>query len=174
MTANAEDRSAEFPSAADAAGALDLLLSAAALGTTRMLRPDAATLRLALGLARRPQTFARRMSGLTAELAKIAIGDSQVAPGKRDRRFRDPEWTSNPLLRRAMQAYLAAGQTADALLSDAELSWRDSERIKLLALNVNAAASPSNNPLVNPAAFRAARESGGRSALRGARALVAD
>src|ERR1700733_14567370 len=174
MTANAEDRSAEFPSAADAAGALDLLLSAAALGTTRMLRPDAATLRLALGLARRPQTFARRMSGLTAELAKIAIGDSQVAPGKRDRRFRDPEWTSNPLLRRAMQAYLAAGQTADALLSDAELSWRDSERLKLLALNVNAAASPSNNPLINPAAFRAVRESGGRSALRGARALVAD
>src|ERR1700728_3964124 len=126
MTANAEDRSAEFPSAADAAGALDLLLSAAALGTARMLRPDAATLRLAVGLARRPQTFARRMSGLTA----------------------------------------------DALLSDAGLSWRDSERIKLLALNVTAAASPSNNPLVNPAAFRALRESGGRSALRRARAVV--
>src|ERR1700684_1648753 len=98
MTANAEDRSAEFPSAADAAGALDLLLSAAALGTTRMLRPDAATLRLAPRVARGPQTFARRMSGLTAELAKIAIGDSQVAPGKRDRRFRDPEWGSDAVL----------------------------------------------------------------------------
>jgi polyhydroxyalkanoate synthase len=174
MTANDQDRSEQAPSAADAAGALDLLLSAAALGTSRMLRPDAATLRLGLALARRPQTFAQRMGGLTAELAKIAVGDSQVAPGKKDRRFRDPEWTSNPLLRRAMQAYLAAGQTADALLSDAQLSWRDSERLKLLALNVNAAAAPSNNPLVNPAAFRALRESGGRSALRGARALVAD
>ena len=73
-----------------------------------------------------------------------------------------------------MQAYLAAGQTADALLSDAELNWRDQERIKLLALNVKAAASPSNNPLINPAALRELRESGGRSALRGARALVAD
>src|SRR5580704_12968361 len=155
MTANDQDRSEQAPSAADAAGALDLLLSAAALGTSRMLRPDAATLRLGLALARRPQTFAQRMGGLTAELAKIAVGDSQVAPGKKDRRFRDPEWTSNPLLRRAMQAYLAAGQTADALLSDAELSWRDSERLKLLALNVNADASPSDNPLVNPAACRA-------------------
>jgi polyhydroxyalkanoate synthase subunit PhaC len=173
MTANPADRPDEFP-AADAAGALDLLLSAAALGTTRLFRPDAATLHLALALARRPQTIARRAGGLAAELAKIVAGDSQIAPSKRDRRFRDREWTSSPLLRRAVQAYLAAGQTSDALLSDAELSWRDQERMKLLVLNVKSAASPSNNPLINPAALRALRETRGRSALRGARALVAD
>jgi polyhydroxyalkanoate synthase subunit PhaC len=176
MTASPPDGAAEFQAAdaADAAGALDLLLSAAALGTARLLRPDAATLRLALRLARRPDAVAQRAGALAAELAKIIAGDSQITPGNRDRRFRDPAWSRSPLLRRIVQAYLAAGQTAEALLSDAELSWRDSERMKLLSLNVNAAASPSNNPLLNPAALRAFRETGGLSAVRGARALVAD
>jgi polyhydroxyalkanoate synthase subunit PhaC len=175
MTATPPGEPAEAAeSAADAAGALDLLLSAAALGTTRLLRPDAAALRAALRLARRPQTVAQRAGSLTAELARIAAGGSQLAPGTRDRRFRDPAWTQNPLLRRIVQAYLAAGQTADALLSDAELDWRDSERLKLLILNVQAAAAPSNNPLISPAALRAFRETGGLSAVRGLRALVAD
>jgi polyhydroxyalkanoate synthase subunit PhaC len=159
---------------ADAAGALDLLLASAALGTSRLLRPDAAALHLALQLARRPQTVALRAGSLAAELAKVATGASQITPGKRDRRFSDPAWSQNPLLRRLVQAYLAAGQTAEALLSDAELSWRDSERMKFLSLNVTAAASPSNNPLINPAALRELRQTGGLSVLRGARALLAD
>jgi polyhydroxyalkanoate synthase len=173
MTASPADQQTEFP-AADAAGALDLLLSAAALGSARLLRPDAAAVRLALRLARRPQTVAGRAGSLATELAKIVAGHSQIAPGTRDRRFRDPAWSRNPLLKRAVQAYIAAGQTTEALLSDAELSWRDSERMKLLSLNVNAAASPSNNPLINPAALREFRQTGGLSALRGLRALVAD
>jgi len=170
---DAADEAAAFPEA-DAAGALDLLLASAALGTSRLLRPDAATLHLAVQLARRPQTVARRAGSLAAELTKIAAGSSQITPGKRDRRFSDPAWSQNPLLRRLVQAYLAAGQTAETLLSDAELGWRDSERIKLLSLNVTAAASPSNNPLINPAALRELRQTGGRSAVRGARALLAD
>jgi polyhydroxyalkanoate synthase subunit PhaC len=176
MTASPSDDSAEAraASAADAAGALDLLLSAAALGALRTIRPDAATLRLGLQLARRPQTVAGRLGSLAGEFAKIATGGSQIAPAKRDRRFRDPAWNSNPLLKRAVQVYLAAGQTAEALLSDAELSWRDSERLKLLFLNVNAAAAPSNNPLINPAGWDELRKTRGLSALRGLRALAED
>jgi polyhydroxyalkanoate synthase subunit PhaC len=170
------DRDDEFSAAdaAGAAGALDLLLSAAALGPARTFRPDAATLHLALGLARRPQTVARRVGSLAEELVKIAAGDSQLTPPKRDRRFRDPAWSRNPLLRRAVQAYLATGQTAEALLSDAGLSWRDSERLKFITLNATAAAAPSNNPLINPAGWQEFRQTGGRSAVRGIRALAAD
>jgi hypothetical protein len=47
-----EDLAAE---AADAAGGLDLLLTDAALGITRRLRPDSSLLRLAPWLAHRPR-----------------------------------------------------------------------------------------------------------------------
>jgi len=173
MTATPPDEPPEVR-AADAAGALDLLLSAAALGAMRTIRPDVTTLRLALQLARHPQAVAGRLGSLATEFARIAAGDSQITPSKRDRRFADPEWSRSPLLRRAVQAYLAAGQTADELLSDAELSWRDRERLKLLTLNVNAAAAPSNNPLINPAGWHELRKTRGLSAVRGLRALAGD
>ena len=106
--ASAADESAESE-AAEAAGALDLLLADAALGVARRFRPDAASLRLAARLARRPQTVARQARLLAAELGQIATGNSTIAAAPRDRRFADPAWHDNPLLHRAVQAYLAAG-----------------------------------------------------------------
>jgi hypothetical protein len=65
-------------------------------------------------LARRPRTTGRRLGALAAELARIGIGTSTVAPSKRDRRFADPAWSGNPLLRRVVQAYLATRKTLEA------------------------------------------------------------
>jgi polyhydroxyalkanoate synthase subunit PhaC len=172
-SASPADESAEF-AAADAAGALDLLLSDAALGVARRFRPDAATLRLAAALARRPRTVARRAGLLAAELGKIAAGNSPIAAPRRDRRFADPAWHDNPLLNRAVQAYLAAGQTAEALLADAELNWRDNERLKFQLENLIAVAAPSNNPIISPVAWKALIDTGGLSAIRGIRALLSD
>src|ERR1700722_2293846 len=135
---------------AEVAGALDLLLSDAALGMLRRFRPDAATLRLATALARRPQTVARRARSLAAELGPGAAGRSAITASPRDRRFAAPAWHENPLLKRAVQAYLAAGQAAGALLADAELDWRDNERLSFLLTNLLAAAAPSNNPVISP------------------------
>src|SRR5690242_19041977 len=69
--------------------------------------------KLAVALARRPDTTGRRMGGLATELARIGAGTSSLAPATRDRRFADPAWMQNPLLRRIVQAYLAAGRTAE-------------------------------------------------------------
>jgi polyhydroxyalkanoate synthase len=160
--------------AAEAAGALDLLLSDAALGIWRLFRPDSSVLRFAAQLARRPKVTGGTVALLAMELRKIVSGDSAVAPQRRDRRFADPAWTENPLLRRAMQAYLASAQAAEGLLATAELDWRDSERVKFLLSNLIAAAAPSNNPFISPAAWKAAIDSGGLSAVRGVRALAAD
>jgi len=160
--------------AVDAAGGLDLLLTDAALGMLRRLRPDGSLLRLAAGLARRPGVVAGRTAALGVELARIAMGQSQKAPGKRDRRFADPAWTSNPLLRRTVQAYLAAGQSAEALLDGAELGWRDDTRLRFGLTNLIAAAAPSNSPLLNPAGWKALADSRGGSAVRGLRAFVSD
>jgi polyhydroxyalkanoate synthase len=160
--------------AGDFAGALDLLLTDGALGVLRRLRPDAAALRLAVSLAGKPELVSQQAAALAAEFALIARGRSQVAPDRKDRRFADPAWTHNPVLRRAMQAYLAGSQAAEALLAGAELEWRDSERLRFLLTNLIAAAAPSNNPLLSPQAAKALLDTGGASAVRGLRALLTD
>jgi len=164
----------DFEEAVDAAGGLDLLLTDAALGITRRLRPDSSVLRLAAALARRPALVGREAARLGTELGRIAAGRSQVAPGPRDRRFADPAWAGNPLLHRSVQAYLAAAASAETLVAGAELAWRDDTRLKFLLSNLVAAAAPSNNPALSPAAWKALIDSGGGSAARGLRALATD
>ncbi len=164
--------------AVDAAGGLDLLLTDAALGVMHRLRPDSSLLRLAGELARRPGLVGRQAARLGSELGRIAVGRSAVTPGMgtgpRDRRFADPAWTGHPLLRRSVQAYLAAAQAAEALVAGAELGWRDDTRLRFLLANLIAAAAPSNNPLLSPAAWKALIDTGGGSAGRGLRALATD
>jgi polyhydroxyalkanoate synthase subunit PhaC len=160
--------------AIDAAGGLDLLLTDAALGLWQRLRPDSSLLRLAAGLARRPGLAAGQAARLGTEFGRIAVGRSALAPAPRDRRFADPAWTGNPVLRRSVQAYLAAARSAEALVASAELGWRDDTRIRFLLSNLIAAAAPSNSPLLSPAAWKAAIDTGGGSAVRGLRALASD
>ena len=161
--------------AADATAApLDLLLTDAATGMLRRVNPGGSGLRLAAALAGRPRLVAGRGRQLLGELARVAVGSSQVAPARRDRRFADPGWTGNPLLRRAMQAYLAGAQTAEGLVAEAGLDEKDSERIGFVLTNLIDALAPSNNPLLNPAAAKAAIDTGGGSALRGLRHFLAD
>jgi polyhydroxyalkanoate synthase len=160
--------------AGELAGALDLLLTDGALGALRRFRPDGSVWRLAANLAARPGLLAGQAANLGAELARIAGGSSQVAPDRRDRRFADPAWSENPLLRRAVQAYLTVAQAATDTLAGAELDWRDDERLKFVLTNVIAAAAPSNNPLLNPAGLKAALDTGGVSVVRGIRALIHD
>ncbi|HUL27354.1 MAG TPA: alpha/beta fold hydrolase, partial [Streptosporangiaceae bacterium] len=164
----------DFADVADATPALDLLLSDAALGIMRRFRPGGSTIRLGLGLARRPWTVTRRSAALAGELGKIAIGRSAVAPGPRDRRFADPAWMGNPFLRRILQAYLAGGALAEELLADADLGWRDGERVGFVVHNLVDAAAPSNNPLLSPAMWKALVDTGGLSAVRGLRAFASD
>jgi alpha/beta hydrolase fold len=115
--------------AADAAAApLDLLLTDAALGVLNRVNPGGSGLRLAAALAARPRLVASRTRNLLGELTRIAAGTSQIEPSRRDRRFTDPGWAGNPLLRRVLQGYLAAAQTAEGLAQDADLDWADTER----------------------------------------------
>ena len=169
------DTDSTGPAAADAAAApLDLLLTDAATGMLRRVNPGGSGLRLAAALAARPRLVAGRGRRLLGELARIAVGTSQVQPSRRDRRFADPGWAGNPLLRRTMQAYLAAAQTAEGVVAEAGLDEADSERVGFVLTNLVDALAPSNNPLLNPAAAKAAIDTGGGSVLAGLRHFVAD
>src|SRR5215831_9590892 len=139
--------------AAEAVSApLDLLLTDAAFGALSRLNPGGSGLRLAMKLAARPRLVAGRGRQLLAEMARIVAGTSRVQPSRRDRRFADPGWAGNPLLRRVMQAYLAAAETAGGLAADADLDWADTQRVGWVLENLLDAMAPSNNPVLNPAA----------------------
>lgn len=70
----------------------------------------------------------------------------RVQPSRRDRRFADPGWAGK--LRRAMQAYLAAAQTAEGVVAEAGLDEKDAERVGFVLTNMIDALAPSNNPLL--------------------------
>ena len=170
-----DDTDSTRSAAAEAAAApLDLLLTDAATGMLRRLNPGGSGLRLAAALAVRPRLVAGRGRDLAAELARIAMGTSPVQPSRRDRRFADPGWAGNPLLRRTMQAYLASAQAAEGVVAGAELDQADSERVGFVLTNLIDALAPSNNPLLNPAALKAAVDTGGGSILAGLRHFAAD
>jgi polyhydroxyalkanoate synthase len=161
--------------ATEAVMGLDMVLVDAARGPLRRLVPPAGTaLRFGSALARQPGTVARRTGELARELGRITLGRSELAPGKKDKRFADPAWTGNPLLRRAMQTHLAAARTAWELIEDADLDWQDDERIRFTATNLVDALAPSNIPVVNPLSLKAAIDTGGGSALKGLGRMVRD
>lgn len=159
---------------ADDAAPLDSLLVDAALGSVRRLLPDSSTARFAARLIRRPRTTGGRLGHLVGELARVGAGTSTVAPSRRDRRFTDPAWTDNPLLRRLVQAYLAGADTLQQLVADADLDWRDDRRVRFLTENLMEAAAPSNVPLVNPASAKAVIDTAGLNMARGAANFVRD
>ncbi|MDV3207796.1 MAG: alpha/beta fold hydrolase [Rhodococcus ruber] len=156
------------------AAPVDLLLAGSARGLARRMLPDRGWARLAGGLAARPGTLAHRGGTLARELAAVAAGRADRAPAKGDKRFADPAWQHNPWLRRSMQAYLATADTAYALLADAGLDWRDTERMRFVLDNLVEGLAPSNNPVLNPLGWKALIDTGGLSALRGARAFACD
>jgi polyhydroxyalkanoate synthase len=160
--------------AAETAAPLDVLLVDAAFGPIRRFTPDSSTAKLVAGLARRPLTTARRVGALGVEAGRIVAGTSTYTASKRDRRFADAAWTDNPVLRRVLQSYLAAGQTAEQLVADAELDWRDDQRVRFMVDNLVEALAPSNLPLVNPASAKAVIDTGGANVVRGATQFVRD
>jgi class II poly(R)-hydroxyalkanoic acid synthase len=154
--------------------ALDMLLVDGALWPVVRMLPASSALRLVFELARHPGGTLRRAGELAEELSKIAIGNSEVAPSPKDRRFADATWRDNPVLKRLLQAYLAASSASADLVASADLEWQDKERLGFALDNLVAALSPSNNPLLNPLGWKAVADSKGSSAMFGAKNLISD
>ena len=156
------------------AAPLDLLLISAARPFARRMMPDATWARLGVSLAKQPGAVAGRVGTLARELGSIVAGRSDRAPGRADKRFTDPAWQHNPLLHRIMQGYLAAAETADEVLVDANLDWRDHDKMRFVIDNLLEGLAPSNSPLLSPLGWKALIDTGGVSAVRGVRAFARD
>ncbi|RBY81944.1 poly(3-hydroxyalkanoate) polymerase [Blastococcus sp. TF02A-26] len=154
---------------------LDMVLVDGARGPLRRLVPPVrTTARFGASLARHPDALARRATTLAQDLARIAVGRSDIAASPKDKRFADPAWTGNPFLRRTMQAHIATARAAVGLVDDADLDWQDDERIRFSLTNLVDALAPSNVPPLNPLMWKAVIDTGGRNLIGGTRRLVKD
>ncbi|WP_373091588.1 PHA/PHB synthase family protein [Zhongshania sp.] len=110
---------------------------------------------------------------LAKEEFKILKGESELQFG-RDPRFSDESWHNNKVFNRLGQSYLAFCQAVDGLLENETGNWLDQERVKFTAELVKATLSPSNLILSNPAALKHAKNTRGKSLVRGLRNFFDD
>lgn len=172
MAATTQD--IEYEHQADFAVPLDTLLADAASGSLGRFVPGSEVLLWGAALARRPATVARRVTGWASDVGRIAIGTSDIEPARKDKRFADDAWSTNPIFRRCMQYYLAGSRTLQQLLDDVDLDAQSEKRLQLVLDNIVGAAAPSNVFWLNPTALKTAVDTRGMSVLRGTRNFVGD
>jgi polyhydroxyalkanoate synthase len=121
-----------------------------------------------------PATVAREMPWLAGELTKIALGQSDIEPEKRDRRFSDEAWRTVPYFRTLGQSYRLFELWMNKMYESVEGSWQNKARARFAADVITAALAPTNYLGTNPAALRRAAETGGLSLVSGAQNMLKD
>jgi polyhydroxyalkanoate synthase len=124
--------------------------------------------------------FAQPMTALGGSLAasqemlKSLTGQSEIAPDRGDKRFKDPVWTSNPGYRFLMQSYLAWSGAIAGWVDSLNVPERDKLRARLLANLVIDALAPTNALLTNPTAMKATLDAGGKNLMSGLQNFMHD
>ncbi|HXX04253.1 MAG TPA: class I poly(R)-hydroxyalkanoic acid synthase, partial [Xanthobacteraceae bacterium] len=114
---------------------------------------------------------------LWASAAKRLTGeqtDPVAKPAANDRRFSDPEWSSNQFFDFLKQAYLVSTGWAYKMVSDAELDPHTKHKAEFYMRQIVNALSPSNFVLTNPELLRETLTSNAENLVRGMRMLAED
>jgi polyhydroxyalkanoate synthase len=134
-------------------------------------------------LAQQPETLREAHAQLWQRYADIwqrhtayMLTGQQADQGPiRDKRFRDPEWRSNPGFSMLRESYLATAGFINDLVSKAEgVDETTKRKASFYIKQAVDAASPSNFLMTNPAALRALLQTGGESLRRGVENLAED
>jgi len=178
MGAIAERRSGEVQTASDLT---DLI--AEAVESTMAFNPlvgirgrDVARSALALlsAAARTPKEARTFLRDYLKDLRDVLAGTRDVMPDAKDRRFADPAWKSNFLLRRLMQVHGVTQKDLDRLIDRSALDPLGKARAHFFVSLLADALAPSNWPLLNPLALRKIVDTGGANFVEGARNLIHD
>ncbi len=115
---------------------------------------------------------------LWAHAAKRLAGENPppvAEPGPRDKRFADPEWSSNQFFDFLKQAYLVSVQWADRMIKDSEgLDPLTAQKADFYMRQIVNAVAPSNFVLTNPELWRATFASNAENLVRGMQMLAED
>jgi polyhydroxyalkanoate synthase subunit PhaC len=97
-----------------------------------------------------------------------------IAPDPRDKRFSDPEWSSNQFYDFLKQAYLLTIQWSDRLVKNAPLDDHMRHKAEFYVRQIGNAVSPSNFVLTNPEVMRETLSSNAENLVRGMHMLAED
>ena len=134
------------------------------------------------GLASRPdKLFAaqadlfNRYMDLWASTTRRAAGEDVPAAPSKDKRFKDPAWSENPMFDVMRQSYLVTADWMNGLVSSVEdIDPRTKRRAEFFTRLLTDAFSPSNFLASNPAALKALAETNGESLVKGMQNFAAD
>src|SRR5947209_14459266 len=97
-----------------------------------------------------------------------------VQPDPRDKRFVDPEWSSNQFYDFLKQAYLLTTQWADRLGTNASVDEHTRHKAEFYIKQIGNAISPSNFVMTNPELMRATLNENAENLVRGMHMLAED
>src|SRR5919204_6128035 len=121
-----------------------------------------------------PVAAAQQYLSLLAELGRIAVGASELAPDAKDRRFADPAWKESFAYRSLVQSYLAWGNALYDFLDQAKIDKCDAERARFVVSLLVDAMAPTNALVGNPAALKKLVDTSGASLVHGLENFVGD
>jgi len=134
-------------------------------------------------LASQPETLREAHATLWQRYAEIwqkhaaymLTGNAPDEGPVRDKRFKDPEWRSNPAFSMLRESYLATAEFITDLVNRTEgVDEATKRKAAFYIKQAVDAASPSNFLMTNPAALRALFQSGGESLVKGVENLAED
>jgi polyhydroxyalkanoate synthase len=151
-------------------------------------QPDPLGMQVALNdvwshLAAQPETLREAHANLWQRYADIwqrhaaymMTGQQPDEGPVRDKRFKDPEWRSNPAFSMLRESYLATAAFITDLVDRAEgIDEATKRKATFYIKQAVDAASPSNFLVTNPAALRALFQTGGQSLIDGVQNLAED
>jgi len=122
-------------------------------------------------------TLGKAYLELWASAVKRMTGESTlpvVVPDPRDKRFADPEWSSNQYYDFLKQAYLLTTQWADRLVKTADLDQHTRQKAEFYVKQIGNAVAPSNFVLTNPELMRETLNENAENLVRGMHMLAED
>ncbi len=134
-------------------------------------------------LAQQPETLREAHAKLWERYADIwqkhaaymLTGKATDDEPARDKRFKDPEWRSNPAFSMLRESYLATAGFITDLVEKAEgIDEATKRKAAFFIKQAVDAASPSNFLVTNPSALRALLQSKGESLVKGINNLAED
>jgi len=116
-----------------------------------------------------------RYMDLWASTTRRAAGDEPAAAPSKDKRFKDPAWSENPMFDVMRQSYLVTSDWMNGLIASAEdVEPLTKRRAEFFTKLLTDAFSPSNFLASNPVALKAMAETNGESLVKGMQNFAAD
>ncbi len=121
--------------------------------------------------------FALAEQNVCLNMMRRLSGQEPLAPlgsTSGDKRFSEPEWSSNPLLAGLVEDYRVRTQAAMQLVDSARLPEATRRKARFAMQLMGDAFAPSNVPWLNPGVVKEAMDSNGMSLVQGLRNFMDD